>query len=972
MLSNDKPKARRSKNPKNNPNTKQSASETKESQDDYVIQLLGITISAINATKDLVPINLAKGILGTIANFLVLAQSVIKNKSDFLAIVKKCENIRKVLERATKDATEDDLRGSLGDALSELNVSVNRINSEVASKKEQGFWHRLFSVTIDRYRIVAWEKDLDSFLALFNTEAIAGIAIDVKTMKKMASELKSNADINVVTDFPPAPPPRPSMFYGREDLVAELTNLVVNNEHIALIGPGGMGKSSLTKAILHEPLITEKFADRRFFVTYDGLDPSTITFETFMTPLGIEFVGVDPVRQISIFLRSASALVVLDNAETFEEASGSSALGKIPPAIAEIANIPGVILILTSRSRRNAPNVLWITKDIPLLDLSSARAVFFQIYHHATRSDAEEDIKDLLKELDFHPLSINLLASAAQQNGWSPATLLKRWSNKRSKILDPGKGKLQSLSDTMQLSLSSPSIQDLGEDGRHALTIIAFLPQGLNDTLASNLLPSLLQIDTICDVLCRQSLVYRQGSFIKMLAPIRHYVRDSLPPPDSTCLREIRAFYYDTVQRCSDKRDGHADIIFPDHLNIEHLVAFDLAHVRDVPNETYRACWQFLDCLRWHLPRPTTLTPAIFSIIENSSTRTPKARCLQHLSRLFVRLAQTTKVILRAFHAAQALYLTAGNHKSVASCVIKCADIYRYQGRITQSQQVLQDFQHSESWTYLSKTAKARVWYFLDLARLYTFTVSADKLFVESLGDHDWGLPSKISHQVAKLYYGGDIDQVKMQLEDILPQCTSAKHLYDRRNTLEVLAEVAFREGRLSDAMDVLQTIVVMFERHDPGQVLLYTVMKGVVASNQGNHILAREIIRKASGAHESYAQCSAYTFLYTSYGSAYIELTAGEYDRAESHFTATIDGSDMQGDLLAKSFSTRGLGEVAFARGNFALAAQRFTETQHLCSEIGVPSRNLYSCEPLYALPARFNGWALFLESRSPFADVM
>ncbi|KAG1854491.1 hypothetical protein DFJ58DRAFT_882805 [Suillus subalutaceus] len=82
---------------------------------------------------------------------------------------------------------------------------------------------------------------------------------------------------------PPAPPSRPSMFYGRGDLVAELTNLVVNGEHIALIGPGGMGKSSLAKAILHEPDIMENFADRRYFVTYDGLDPSTITFQTFMT-----------------------------------------------------------------------------------------------------------------------------------------------------------------------------------------------------------------------------------------------------------------------------------------------------------------------------------------------------------------------------------------------------------------------------------------------------------------------------------------------------------------------------------------------------------------------------------------------------------------------------------------------------------------------------------------------------------------
>ncbi|KAJ8591010.1 hypothetical protein M405DRAFT_815025 [Rhizopogon salebrosus TDB-379] len=299
--------------------------EAKECQVDTrdEVDLLGITIAAINVTKDLVPIELAKGILGTIANILTIAESVIKNKSDFLVIVQKCDTIRRVLARATEGATKDDLRGSLGVALSELNLSVNHVNSEVASKKEQTFLGRLFFVTIDRDRIASWEKELDRVLILFNTEAIADMAIG---MKRLTLELKGNANgSNILRDCQvPVPPSRPSMFYGRDDLVAELTNLIVNDEHIALIGPGGMGKSSLAKAILNEALVIEKFAARRVFVTYDGMDPSTITFGIFMArfakALGIELAGADPMRKICTFLRSTSALIVLDNAETFEEA----------------------------------------------------------------------------------------------------------------------------------------------------------------------------------------------------------------------------------------------------------------------------------------------------------------------------------------------------------------------------------------------------------------------------------------------------------------------------------------------------------------------------------------------------------------------------------------------------------------------------------------------------------------------------
>ncbi|KAG2344049.1 hypothetical protein BDR05DRAFT_213330 [Suillus weaverae] len=189
-------------------------------------------------------------------------------------------------------------------------------------------------------------------------------------------------------------------------------------------------------------------------------------------------------------------------------------------------------------------------------------------------------------------------------------------------------------------------------------------------------------------------------------------------------------------------------------------------------------------------------------------------------------------------------------------------------------------------------------------------------------------------------------------------------------DALEGLAQIAFYEGRLSDAMDNLQTLIGIFEGQHSEDVLWYTVRKAVVASKQGNCDLARELIQKGSESLQFFSLRNARIFLHRSYGSACIELTAGDCDRAESYFTTTIEACDLQADLMHKTFSMRGLGEIAFARGNFALATQRFKETRSLCAEMRVPPQHLYSCSLFCTLPDKFKGWSLFLEGLSPFAN--
>ncbi|OAX43432.1 hypothetical protein K503DRAFT_853314 [Rhizopogon vinicolor AM-OR11-026] len=106
---------------------------------------------------------------------------------------------------------------------------------------------------------------------------------------------------------------------------------------------------------------------------------------------------------------------------------------------------------------------------------------------------------------------------------------------------------------------------------------------------------------------------------------------------------------------------------------------------------------------------------------------------------------------------------------------------------------------------------------------------------------------------------------------------------------------------------------------------------------------------RDASGPLDSLALRSAREFLncHKSYVSKRIKPTAGEYDRAEFHFTAMIKGSDMQGNLDFKASSIRGLGEVAL----------RMATLRSLYTEMKVPPRKLYSCFPFSTVVFSFTG---------------
>lgn len=111
-------------------------------------------------------------------------------------------------------------------------------------------------------------------------------------------------------------PSMPQIFHGREsELQAIVDKLSQEPVRIAILGTGGMGKTSLARAIVHHPDIAAKY-EHRLFVACD----STTTSIELAALIG-SHVGLNPGKNlirlvVQYFAQTLSSLLILDNLET--------------------------------------------------------------------------------------------------------------------------------------------------------------------------------------------------------------------------------------------------------------------------------------------------------------------------------------------------------------------------------------------------------------------------------------------------------------------------------------------------------------------------------------------------------------------------------------------------------------------------------------------------------------------------------
>ncbi|KAJ7061593.1 P-loop containing nucleoside triphosphate hydrolase protein, partial [Mycena amicta] len=330
-------------------------------------------------------------------------------------------------------------------------------------------------------------------------------------------------------------PASPQIFHGREhELHGVMSLLLQDPARVAILGPGGIGKTSLCVATLHHPDIAAKYTHRHFVscesaTTLDGL------LSTIASCLGLSLAG-NLSKQVLQHLNGAPpCILALDNLESTWEPLNSR--HQVDDFLSLLVDIPHVALLITMRGaeRPAAGRIRWTRPFIPPLEPLSdeaAQQTFLDITDE--RYDKDKNMQELLRFTNNVPLAVNLVAKIAAFEG--NQMLLLRWKAEKTRLFSDGPDKRSNLDLSIRISLSSPRMVE-SPGALQLLSLLSLLPDGISDTdlLQSNFpIPEIGRSKT---TLVRTSLAYiGHDQRLRVLAPIREYIQDHNPPSALLCL----------------------------------------------------------------------------------------------------------------------------------------------------------------------------------------------------------------------------------------------------------------------------------------------------------------------------------------------------------------------------------------------------------------------------------------------------
>ncbi len=220
-------------------------------------------------------------------------------------------------------------------------------------------------------------------------------------------------------------PARLTRMVGRAELLAELATRLAGGRLVSVVGPGGMGKSTLALELAEKLL--PSYRDGAWFVDLSVLSDPALVASAVATALGLGADPQDAQAHLQAFLAGRQMLVLLDNCEHLLEASARVALALLSAS-------DGVHVIATSREALGCESesvlrlpALAVPAEGTRLDATQAltyaavqlfveRAIASVDSFELQDTDAEA-AAEICRRLEGMPLAIELVAARVDSFG---------------------------------------------------------------------------------------------------------------------------------------------------------------------------------------------------------------------------------------------------------------------------------------------------------------------------------------------------------------------------------------------------------------------------------------------------------------------------------------------------------------------------------------------------------------------------
>ncbi|KAJ7609338.1 hypothetical protein DFH06DRAFT_1148458 [Mycena polygramma] len=288
-------------------------------------------------------------------------------------------------------------------------------------------------------------------------------------------------------------PSEPKIFYSRDSEVSDILQLFKQGAlKIAILGAGGMGKTTVATAILHHTGSTARFDQHRHFVACDSATTKVELAALIAVHLGLK-PGKDLTGAVVQHICSGPpSLLILDNLETVWEPMESC--HAVKEFLSLLTDVKHLALMVTMRG-------------------------------------AERPAKSLAHLVDTEGCS----------------KVLSCWEEEKTSMISDGHDKRSNLELSISLSLSSPRLKAFPHSLR-LLSLLSMLPNGLSNV---ELVQSKLPLNDTLG--CKATLIGTSLAYIdpdkrlKVLVPMREYI-EKIQQPTDDLIRPLRRYFQELLE----------------------------------------------------------------------------------------------------------------------------------------------------------------------------------------------------------------------------------------------------------------------------------------------------------------------------------------------------------------------------------------------------------------------------------------